>query len=67
VNKFSHAADKRTDMTKLVVNLMVNVLLRSIDHTKSVCLSEAHIRISKIYKHTHRVAGKHKLLYNIVT
>jgi hypothetical protein len=59
--------DKQTDMTKLAVNLMVTVLLRSIGHKKSVCLSEVHIRFSKIYEHTHRVAGKHKLLYNIVT
>jgi len=35
--------DKETDMMKLVVNLMVSVFLRSIDHTKSVCLSGAHV------------------------
>ena len=57
--------DRRTNMTKLVVNLMVSILLLSIDHTKSMCSYEAHIRFSKIYERTHKVVGKHMLLYNI--
>jgi hypothetical protein len=57
--------DRRTDMTKLVVNFMVSVLLRSVDNTKGVCLYETHTLFSKIYERAHKVAGKHKLLYNI--
>jgi hypothetical protein len=57
--------NRRTYVTKVVVNLTVSMPLPSIDHTKSVCLYEAHIRFSKIYERAHKFAGKHKLLYYI--
>jgi hypothetical protein len=57
--------DRRTDMTKLVVSVMVPNPLLSIDHTNGACLHEAHIRFSKIYERAHKFTGKHNLLYNI--